>query len=91
VSSDFTVCRPPRLVSCSVPAARVGRIDRSHSPIGRNEEAESLFRRALALFRKALGPEHPRVLTCLEAFDRYECTDRSRDWPLARAAMTAYD
>ena len=33
---------------------------------GRYAEAEPLYRRALAKWEKALGPEHPKVATSLE-------------------------
>jgi tetratricopeptide (TPR) repeat protein len=32
---------------------------------GRFDEAEPLFRRALAIYEKAAGPEHPAVATLL--------------------------
>ncbi len=35
---------------------------------GRYAEAGSLYRRALAIKEKALGPEHPRVATTLENY-----------------------
>ena len=33
---------------------------------GQYAKAEPLYERALAIREKALGPEHPRVATCLE-------------------------
>ncbi len=35
---------------------------------GRYTEAEPLYKRALAIFEKALGPEHPSVATSLENY-----------------------
>ena len=35
---------------------------------GKYGEAEPLYRRALAIREKALGPEHPDVATCLENY-----------------------
>jgi tetratricopeptide (TPR) repeat protein len=31
---------------------------------GNYDQAEALYRRALSIFRKALGPKHPKVTTC---------------------------
>ena len=36
--------------------------------IGRYAEAEPLFKRALVIREKALGPEHPDVVTSLESY-----------------------
>jgi tetratricopeptide (TPR) repeat protein len=38
--------------------------------LGRHDEAEALYRRALALFRQALGPDHPKLITCLRSLAR---------------------
>ena len=35
---------------------------------GRYAEAEPLYKRALAIWEKALGPEHPHVATILENY-----------------------
>ena len=35
---------------------------------GKYGEAEPLYQRALAIWEKALGPEHPNVATCLENY-----------------------
>ncbi len=35
---------------------------------GRYAEAEPLYKRALAIMEKALGPEHPHVATSLENY-----------------------
>ncbi len=35
---------------------------------GRYAEAEPLHKRSLAIFEKALGPEHPHVVTSLENY-----------------------
>jgi tetratricopeptide (TPR) repeat protein len=37
---------------------------------GRYAQAEPLFQRALAIWEKALGPEHPNVATALENYAR---------------------
>ncbi len=35
---------------------------------GRYAEAEPLYKRSLAIWEKALGPEHPHVATALESY-----------------------
>jgi len=35
--------------------------------LGRPAEARSLYRHALTIFERALGPEHPHVLVCRQA------------------------
>ena len=35
---------------------------------GRYAEAEPLFRRAAAIYEKALGPEHPDTITCIRNY-----------------------
>jgi hypothetical protein len=37
---------------------------------GRREEAADLYSRALAIFERALGPNHPKIITCRENFER---------------------
>ncbi len=39
-----------------------------HKAQGRYAEAEPLYRRSLAIWEKALGPEHPNVATSLENY-----------------------
>ena len=39
----------------------------------RREEAESLYKRALAIYEKALGPDHPDVATALTELADYYC------------------
>ena len=36
--------------------------------ISRYEEAAPLYERALQIFERALGPEHPHVAACLESY-----------------------
>ncbi len=52
----------PRLATSLNNLAEVYRLE------GRYAEAEPLFKRALAIFEKALGPEHPNVATGLENY-----------------------
>jgi hypothetical protein len=40
--------------------------------LGYNEDAEKLYRRALALRERALGPNHPSVADVLEAWAELE-------------------
>jgi len=35
-----------------------------YKDMGRYAEAEPLYQRALAVFEQALGPTHPKVVTC---------------------------
>ena len=39
-----------------------------HQAQGKYTEAESLFKRSLAIREKALGPEHPHVANSLESY-----------------------
>jgi len=59
----------PRILSC-VPADQQPRFKRSvrnavRVSQGNYAEAEPLYRRALAIVEKALGPEHPNVAASL--------------------------
>jgi hypothetical protein len=47
---------------------------------GQYAKAESLFQWALAIMEKALGPEHPDVVTCLENYVSFlRAQDRSEE------------
>jgi hypothetical protein len=39
-----------------------------YKSIEKYTEAEPLYQRALAIFEKALGPTHPKVVTCLRNY-----------------------
>ncbi len=51
-----------------------------YEDLGRYAEAEPLYKRALAIREKALGPEHPSVATSLENYAaRLRKTGRSTE------------
>ncbi len=49
-------------------AASLNNLAGLHQAQGKYAEAEPLFQRSLAIFEKALGPEHPHVATTLENY-----------------------
>jgi Tfp pilus assembly protein PilF len=60
---------------------------------GRYEEAEPLYKRALAIREKALGPDHPRVATVLNNLGTlYYAQDRYAEAePLIKRALAIYE
>ncbi len=42
-----------------------------YNTTGRYEEAEPLFKQAVAIFTAALGPEHPQAKTARDNYDRF--------------------
>jgi tetratricopeptide (TPR) repeat protein len=49
-------------------ATSLGNLARVYYTQGQYAKAEPLFQRALAILEKALGPEHPAVVTSLENY-----------------------
>ncbi len=49
-------------------AASLGGVAALYHAQGRYAEAEPLYQRSLAIWEKALGPEHPDVATSLENY-----------------------
>jgi hypothetical protein len=49
-------------------ATNLGNLARVYYTQGQYAKAEPLFQRALAILEKALGPEHPAVVTSLENY-----------------------
>ncbi len=54
--------------SGSPPEADLSRLGSIYGKLGRFAEAEPLYKRALVIAEKGLGPEHPRVATSLENY-----------------------
>lgn len=58
-------------------AAKLNNLALAYKALGRFAEAEPLYKRALAIAQKALGPEHPHVVTSLRSLAELEAKMRS--------------
>ena len=54
-----------------------------YKDMGRYAEAEPLYQRALTIFAQALGPTHPKVVTCRQNYA--QLLRAMRRWDAARA------